>query len=537
MADIPSPYPGPRPFELEDRLSFFGREQETQELITRLEQARVVILFGSAGSGKTSFVNAAFVHGLSAASRPWRVVTVRLGVENLRDQYPAARDPITREEADLLTLLRRREASQRQVVVIVDQFEELFALEHRIEERRRVIDSLLSSTEEGSARLILVIRTDFLGAALEDPYALGRLGHQDASTLLFPLPALTREVLREAALRMAERSGVLYEGGLIEEILDDLGPGPVNAAYLQLVLSALWSSSQRRHDQLLTRHDYHALGKADGVTQSLHEFDSWREQVRPLLLAWNGSGRPRELLLSGPLLGRGKRLEAGPVARLLPTEYRQYLRLSLEAEEATLLSSRALQQTLKVLQLPGLARRLAEAERGFAETTRELTDAEERYQRYLQRLKELREVMEKSAPKVFISYAHEDETVVSRVYDELRNQGLSPWIDKHDIPIGKEWEREIKRAMRTADFVVIFMSKRSVDKRGYVQREIRQALDLYQEIPAGQSFLMAVRLDDCEVPEDLTQYQWLDFTDKDAVKRLVTDITKEWASRQPSGST
>jgi TIR domain-containing protein len=91
--------------------------------------------------------------------------------------------------------------------------------------------------------------------------------------------------------------------------------------------------------------------------------------------------------------------------------------------------------------------------------------------------------------------------------------------------------------MRTADFVVLFLSKRSVSKRGYVQREMRQALELYQEIPEGQSFLMVIRLDDCEVPEDLRKYQWLNLTDKDAITQLVTAIVNEWASRQPPGNT
>jgi hypothetical protein len=140
--------------------------------------------------------------------------------------------------------------------------------------------------------------------------------------------------------------------------------------------------------------------------------------------------------------------------------------------------------------------------------------------------------MEKDTPRVFISYAHEDEDVVFSVYDELCRQGLQPWIDKRDIGVGKDWDREIRQAMRKADFVVVFLSTKSVNKRGYVQREIRQALDLYKEIPEGQAFLMPVRLDKCEVPEGLGTVQHLDYTEQGAVSKFVNSIISEWASRR-----
>jgi conflict system STAND superfamily ATPase/TIR domain-containing protein len=443
MADVPSPYVGLRPFALNDWTYFCGREQETQELITRLDEARIVILFGSTGSGKTSFVNAALVHGLTEASRPWHVATLRLRGQTVHGQSLAAWDPITEEEIDLLTWLRPRDASERRALVIVDQFEELFALEHRIEERRRIIDELLPSAEGRSAHLLLVVRTDFLGAVLEDLYVLRRVGGQNAAPLLFPLPALTRDVLRAAAIRPALQSGVRYEEGLVDEIMDDLGPGPTKLAYLQAVLLVLWNSAQRSQTRLITREVYNAQGRADGVLQPLRELDSWTEQVRPLFLAWDRSGRPREFLLFGPLLERGKLLTAGPTAGGLPFEYGEYLRQSTDAEQLMLFSRRAFHQTLKALQLPKLARKLTDAEREFAEANRRLTDTEELNRRYTQRLKELEGLMEKNTPKVFISYAREDQDDVFRVYNELRAQGLRPWIDKRDIPVGKEWDREI----------------------------------------------------------------------------------------------
>jgi Novel STAND NTPase 1 len=260
------------------------------------------------------------------------------------------------------------------------------ALEYRPEERRRVVDELRCAAESYSGNLLFVVRTDFLGTALEDPYVLRGIGSQSMAAVLFPLPPPTRDELRSAVLTPALQSGIQYETGLVDEIIDDLGPRPTNLAYLQTALWRLWNASRGKMSQMLTREDYCALGGIDGLLAPLRELESWKEQARPLFLAWEGGGRPTELLLSGPLLERGQRLMEGPLEHLLPIELREYLRQSRDAHTATLFSRQAFHQALKTLQFPGLARRLTDAEREFDEASRQLTEAEELSWRYTERL-------------------------------------------------------------------------------------------------------------------------------------------------------
>ena len=94
------------------------------------------------------------------------------------------------------------------------------------------------------------------------------------------------------------------------------------------------------------------------------------------------------------------------------------------------------------------------------------------------------------SPRVFISYAREDEAHALALCDRLREHGISPWLDKNELLAGEEWADVIRIAIRQSDLVVICLSPRSVNKRGYIQREIRMALDCYLEIPPGQAYLI-----------------------------------------------
>jgi len=78
--------------------------------------------------------------------------------------------------------------------------------------------------------------------------------------------------------------------------------------------------------------------------------------------------------------------------------------------------------------------------------------------------------------KVFISYAREDLPAARRLFGDLAAIGVQPWLDQECLLPGQHWEREIHTALRGADFAVVLLSTRQVEKRGYVQREIRKAL-------------------------------------------------------------
>ena len=84
--------------------------------------------------------------------------------------------------------------------------------------------------------------------------------------------------------------------------------------------------------------------------------------------------------------------------------------------------------------------------------------------------------------RIFLCHASEDKAQVREVYHRLRAvEGFEPWLDEEDLLPGQEWEREIPRALQISDFILIFLSRNSVAKRGYVQREMKLALDAWQE--------------------------------------------------------
>lgn len=125
--------------------------------------------------------------------------------------------------------------------------------------------------------------------------------------------------------------------------------------------------------------------------------------------------------------------------------------------------------------------------------------------------------------RVFISYASEDAEYAQLLYAELLKAGFEPWMDKPPAPyehrglrVGQRWRGEVERALRSADYIILMLSTRSVQKRGFVRYEFRVALDLMNMVPDGKILVLPIRLDDCVVPELrvgtilLTDLQWQD---------------------------
>lgn len=113
--------------------------------------------------------------------------------------------------------------------------------------------------------------------------------------------------------------------------------------------------------------------------------------------------------------------------------------------------------------------------------------------------------------RVFISYAKEDSDAATRVYTRLRELGIDVWFDMESLLPGEHWKAKIAEAIRSSDFVIALLSTRSVGKRGYVQREIRHALEVVDEMPDSKVFLIPARLDDCRPGHHaLYELQWID---------------------------
>lgn len=106
--------------------------------------------------------------------------------------------------------------------------------------------------------------------------------------------------------------------------------------------------------------------------------------------------------------------------------------------------------------------------------------------------------------RVFLNHAAEDKARVMPYFEKLRALGFEPWIDKGILP-GQDWDDAIQRAFNSSDVYLIFLSPRSVTKRGYVQREINDALDKQRYNLPGDIGLIPVMLEDCEVPARISR--------------------------------
>lgn len=123
--------------------------------------------------------------------------------------------------------------------------------------------------------------------------------------------------------------------------------------------------------------------------------------------------------------------------------------------------------------------------------------------------------------KVFLCHASTDKPKVRELYRYLRRRGINPWFDEEHLVGGQDWQVEIPKALATSDAIIICLTKNSVDKEGYIQKEIKFALDKALEMPEGKIFLIPVKFEECEVPFTLSRYQWVDLTIESGYSKMM----------------
>jgi hypothetical protein len=129
-----------------------------------------------------------------------------------------------------------------------------------------------------------------------------------------------------------------------------------------------------------------------------------------------------------------------------------------------------------------------------------------------------------TGPQIFLSYAREDEERIREIYRRLSKAKLSPWLDLEDLLPGQEWKKAILSAIKDSKFVLIFLTEKSINKRGYIQKEIAAALDIAEEIPDGDVFIIPVRLEPCSVPDRLAKWQWVDLFEHNGLDLLLNAL-------------
>ena len=114
--------------------------------------------------------------------------------------------------------------------------------------------------------------------------------------------------------------------------------------------------------------------------------------------------------------------------------------------------------------------------------------------------------------RALLCHASQDKPIVRELYQRLNTEGwIDPWIDKEKLLPGQDWELEIEKSVEVADVVIICLSKVSVGKEGYYQKEIKKILDVAEEKPEGTIFIIPLRLDDCIIPRRLAKWQYEDY--------------------------
>lgn len=143
--------------------------------------------------------------------------------------------------------------------------------------------------------------------------------------------------------------------------------------------------------------------------------------------------------------------------------------------------------------------------------------------------------MPRIQPHAFLSYAREDVQLARAVYEHLTAAGINAWFDQESLRPGERWREAIQSAIRDANYFIALISSRSSAKREFVQTEIRRALEVLEQLPDDDVYLIPVRIEECRPPiARLDDLNWLDlFPDRrKGLEKLVqflrvpeTDLT------------
>jgi hypothetical protein len=113
---------------------------------------------------------------------------------------------------------------------------------------------------------------------------------------------------------------------------------------------------------------------------------------------------------------------------------------------------------------------------------------------------------------VFLCYASQDRNIVQGLYDRLAKEPwIEPWMDIRKLIPGQKWEYEIENIVRKSDLVIVCISKNSVSKEGFVQKEIHLILELSERKPDGTIYIIPVRLEECDPPHRLRGWQFVNY--------------------------
>src|SRR5215210_1511749 len=269
-----NPYKGLRAFGESDAEHFFGRDALVAQLVAAVAEHRLVAVVGPSGIGKSSVVKAGLVPALRNGALPgserWLVAGLFPGAYPFEDLAAALLRVAVDRPDDLVEELARDELGIRRVakrvlpagselLLVVDQFEELFTLTSDEELRRRFLDGLtaLAADPRARVRVVVTMRADFLHRPLLCP-EFGELFKEGMVGVTSP----SDDDLAAAIERPAEAAGVRFEAGLVSRIIADVRDQPGGLPLLQYALTELFAA---RPADLIAAGTYETTGGVLGA--------------------------------------------------------------------------------------------------------------------------------------------------------------------------------------------------------------------------------------------------------------------------------
>lgn len=128
-------------------------------------------------------------------------------------------------------------------------------------------------------------------------------------------------------------------------------------------------------------------------------------------------------------------------------------------------------------------------------------------------------------PKTFVCHASEDAAIAAELANKLLLSGFPVWLDKLCILPGQEWEQVIAQGVDSAHAIVVIISENSVDKTGFLQREIRLALDQAERRPEGAIFILPLLVGHAVPPHNFKRWQWVRIEDPYWFEDLSSALT------------
>jgi WD40 repeat protein/serine/threonine protein kinase len=278
-SELYNPYKGLRAFQESDSDDFFGRESLTGQLLAQLaapgDGGRFLAVVGPSGSGKSSVVKAGLLPALRKGALPgsdkWFISETHPGSHPLKELQLALLSITADPDVNLGEMLKQGNngllnaarfalpSKDSELLLVIDQFEELFIIGEDEDERELFLESLHCAVTdpESHIRVVVTLRADFYDRPLMHP-DFGRLVEERTAVVL----PLSSEELEQAIQRPAERVGAVLEKGLVSEIISDVAAQPGALPLLQFALTELF---ERREGRMLTNQAYQTIGGVLGA--------------------------------------------------------------------------------------------------------------------------------------------------------------------------------------------------------------------------------------------------------------------------------